>query len=71
MLAVAFLGSGARALSGGDDRLLQLWDSAQGAVTTRFQARAAVKCLAAAPDGRRAVTGGGDGTLRYWGLPEP
>jgi serine/threonine protein kinase len=68
LFGVTFVGKGAQALTGGKE--LQLWDTATGTVVPAFQT-AAVRSVAASLDGRQALTGGGDGVLRLWGLPRP
>jgi WD40 repeat protein len=56
-------------LSGGKDRTLRLWDVAGGKEVGRLVGHtSAVTCLAASPDGRRALSGGKDKTVRYWDL---
>src|SRR5262249_43500721 len=48
---------------------LTLWDAAAGKLVRTFHGHQdAVAVLAFAPDGRRALAGGHDGTLTYWDL---
>jgi WD40 repeat protein len=77
--AVAFSPDGKQALSGGggvkkdgkwqagEDHALYLWDVTTGKEVRRFPGHTAqVHGVAFTPDGRRAVSGASDGTLRVW-----
>jgi serine/threonine protein kinase len=64
---IAVSQDGRRALSGGDDQALCLWDVPGAEKMRRFPGHsAAVLCVAFAPDGRMAVSGGNDGELMLW-----
>jgi WD40 repeat protein/mono/diheme cytochrome c family protein len=64
---VAFSPDGKRALSGGDDGTLRLWDVAGGKELRRFEGhREAVSVVAFSADGRLAASGGRDRTVRVW-----
>lgn len=78
--SVAVLPDGRRALSGCDDRM-RLWDLELGAELRQFACPAkgitnrlfkvsfeSFATVAALPDGRRALSGTSDGTMRLWDL---
>jgi serine/threonine protein kinase len=66
---VALLPDGRRALSGGDDATLRLWDLTGRRELCRFAGHSsAVMSVAVTPDGRRALSGGWDGLLCLWDL---
>jgi WD40 repeat protein len=48
---------------------VQVWDAATGKLLRRLKGhKGQLACVAFAPDGKRLLTGGGDGTLRLWDL---
>jgi WD40 repeat protein/mono/diheme cytochrome c family protein len=64
---VAFSADDSRALSGGDDATLRLWDVASGKELRRFEGhREAVTAVAFSPGGRMVASGGRDRTVRVW-----
>ena len=66
---VALTPDGRRALSGGGEETLRLWDLNTGACLQTLEGHTdGVNSVAITPDGRRALSGGGDGTLRLWDL---
>jgi hypothetical protein len=67
VLCLAFAPDGRRALSGGDDMTLRLWDVASGKELCRFEGhRDAVTAVAFSPDGRLAASGSRDRSVRLW-----
>jgi WD40 repeat protein/serine/threonine protein kinase len=66
---VAFSADGKQALAGGD-RDVFWWDVQAKNELGRLQGHTKpVLCVAFLPDGRRALTGSNDGTVRLWDLP--
>jgi GTPase SAR1 family protein len=69
VLSVAALPDGRRALSGGDDGKMRLWDLVAGAELRPFEVHhAPIYSVALVADGRQALSGSGDGSLRLWDL---
>ncbi len=67
--AVALAADATRALSGGDDGTLRLWDLESGAEMRRLEGHEGwVNAVAVTADGTRALSGGFDRTLRLWDL---
>jgi WD40 repeat protein len=68
---VAFSADGRRALSGGADRAVRLWDVATGKELRRWAGhKDDVTAVLFAPDGRRALSASLDGGVRQWSLPK-
>jgi WD40 repeat protein/serine/threonine protein kinase len=66
---LAISSDGKRALSGGDDKTLRLWDLASGVELRRFDGHTdAVMAVAFDANGRRAVSGGADRAVRLWNV---
>jgi WD40 repeat protein len=64
---VAVSRDGRYALTGGDDRMLRLWDLHTGREVQRLAGhRAGITSAALSADGRYALSGGRDGILRLW-----
>jgi WD40 repeat protein/tRNA A-37 threonylcarbamoyl transferase component Bud32 len=57
-----------RQLLSGEDGIIELWDVGTGKVLHRFEGVGSVVCLAVSPDGRWALSGSYDHTLRLWDL---
>ena len=69
VLAVAVSADGRRAVSGGGDGTVRVWDLDTGTAMRALTGHdRAVGAVAVSPDGRRAVSGGDDGTVRVWDL---
>ena len=69
--AVAVTADGTRAVSGGGDGTVRVWDLATGqqqAELTGHHGAAMAMAVAVTADGTRAVSGGDDGTVRVWDL---
>jgi WD40 repeat protein len=66
--SLTFSPDGRRLVSGGEDKLIKIWDihlTGQGALTlTGHTSR--VNSLAFSPDGLRLASGSADGTVRVW-----
>ena len=54
----------------GEDYLLTLWDIRKSAVIQVYPAHHHIRCVAFSPNGQYAVSGGEDGNLRLWRLPD-
>jgi WD40 repeat protein len=64
---VAYSPNGKFVLSGGEDQMLKLWDTANGKEVRTFTGhRGAVTSVAFSPDGGMALSGSNDSTLRLW-----
>ena len=69
MYAVAVAADGARAVSGGADGTVRVWDLSTGHEQASLAGHTgSVYAVAVAADGARAVSGGADGTVRVWDL---
>ena len=67
--SVAVTADGARAVSGGEDGTVRVWDLAAGQQQATLTGHeGAVMSVAVTADGARAVSGGEDGTVRVWDL---
>jgi acetolactate synthase regulatory subunit len=67
--AVALTPDGQRAVSGGRDQMLKLWDLASGhEIRTLAGHRGTVRAVAVTLDGQRAVSASADNTLKVWDL---
>jgi hypothetical protein len=69
VFGVAFAPDGRKALSGGADGSVRLWDTHTGKELRRFDGHAGpVWAVVYSPDGRRALSGGFDARVRLWEL---
>ena len=67
--AVAVTPDGARAVSGGEDGTVRIWDLAGAGDRAALAGDTDwVRAVAVTPDGARAVSGSDDGTVRVWDL---
>jgi len=65
--AVALSGNGRWAVSGGEDNLLRLWDTAAGLLLRTFDTETSgINSVAFSPDGRRILAACNDGRLRLF-----
>ncbi len=70
VLAVAVSPDGRTLVSGGEDRMICLWELPTGRALARWEAHDAnVTALTFMPDGRRLVSGSADSVLKLWDLP--
>ena len=68
-MSVAWLRTGAQALSGSRDNTLKLWDVPTGKEIRSFAGHSgSVTRVAFSPDGRTALTSSNDKTLKLWDL---
>jgi WD40 repeat protein len=65
---VAFLPGGETALSACEDGTLCLWDARTGQELRRWDHGKGIRCLALSADGKIAVTGAWEGSIRVWYL---
>ncbi len=67
--AVALSPDGRKAVSGGADNTLRLWDTKMGKEIRRFEGHAGrIWTVAFSPDGRSVASAGFDATIRIWDL---
>jgi WD40 repeat protein len=77
VIRAAFTSDGRQVLSASSqyrkgDRILRLWDAESGKEVRPLigETSERVGCLSFSLDGRSALSGGSDNTLRFWKLPE-
>ena len=68
LTAVAVSADGRRAVSGGNDGAVRVWDLDSGAAVHALPVHGWVHAVAVSADGRRAVSGGDDRMVRVWDL---
>jgi len=67
--SVAISPDGKRAVSGGGDETISVWDLESGKELRKLAGHTdGVRSVAISPDGKRAVSGGDDKTVRVWNL---
>ncbi len=60
---------GKRAVSGGDDKVVRLWDLEKGEQIRTFDGHTnVIRRLAFSPDGNRVLSGSWDRTMRLWNV---
>lgn len=65
--ALAWSGDGGKLATGGEDRVLRLWDAATGRLVQRLEGHAeAILALSWSRDGARIASAGRDDTVRVW-----
>ncbi len=70
--AIALTSDGGRAVSGGVDKVVRVWDVESCKEVQAFEGHTAeVTSVAFSPDGRRVLSASSDKTLRLWTLAEP
>lgn len=66
---VEFSADGTKAVSGGADRTIRLWDLASGEELKRFEGHEEnVTCVAFSPSGNRLISGSSDQTVKLWDI---
>ncbi|MBY0232713.1 MAG: WD40 repeat domain-containing protein [Gemmataceae bacterium] len=58
--------SDSEALTSGEDGTLRRWDTESGQELARFVHGRSIRCLAVSADGKTALTGASDGSIRVW-----
>lgn len=65
--SLAFTADGAQLISGGNDKLVAAWNTADGKKVASYGGHAAgVTSVALSPDGEKIAAGGGDKTIKFW-----
>jgi WD40 repeat protein/serine/threonine protein kinase len=72
--ALAFDPSGTRLMSAGTDRIIRVWDPADGRLLKKLEGpdghTQTIYALALAPDGKLLASAGADGVIRIWDVGE-
>jgi WD40 repeat protein len=66
--AIAFTPDGQKIVSGGDDRMLRVWDAATGKELHRYPHPGTVISLVTTADNRYVISACGDSIIRMWSL---
>jgi WD40 repeat protein len=69
--ALVFTPEGTRLISAGADRLIRVWDTADGCLLQTLEGHSKpVYSLALGQDGRQLASAGADGSIKIWELSE-
>ncbi len=66
--SVAFTSNGAYLVSGGDDRMVKIWEAATGKEIRTLRHDAGVKAIATSPDNKTILAGDEKGNITIWEL---
>ena len=67
--AIAFTADGGKLVSGGEDRTIRVFDTADGNEQGKLETPVPVRAVALIQAGKQIATGGEDNTIRTWAFP--